>query len=155
MGLVKCPRCELNYMKDTEKVCDVCRKEMKGEVEPEEALDLCPECNEYPPVAGHDLCSLCLKEKMRLEAEEAVLLSAAEPDVEMDEDEFVEDTATETLPNGMSPETSDEMEEDMEEKDDDDPPSELMGQIEEVFGAEEAESFEEDSLGGDDDEDEE
>ena len=29
MGYVKCPRCDLNYMKDDEKYCDVCKVELK------------------------------------------------------------------------------------------------------------------------------
>ena len=30
MALRKCPRCELNYIKDDEKYCNVCRREMKA-----------------------------------------------------------------------------------------------------------------------------
>lgn len=30
MALRKCPRCELNYIKDDEKYCNVYRREMKG-----------------------------------------------------------------------------------------------------------------------------
>ena len=30
MNLVKCPRCDLNYILDTEKLCKVCLREMKG-----------------------------------------------------------------------------------------------------------------------------
>ena len=37
MALRKCPRCELNYIKDDEKYCNVCRREMKGgDSEPED-----------------------------------------------------------------------------------------------------------------------
>ena len=31
MKLVKCPRCDLNYIQETEKYCKVCLREMKGE----------------------------------------------------------------------------------------------------------------------------
>ena len=31
MPLTKCPRCELNYLMEGEKVCKICRMEMKGE----------------------------------------------------------------------------------------------------------------------------
>lgn len=33
MKLVLCPRCELNYMNENEKMCSVCRREVKGESE--------------------------------------------------------------------------------------------------------------------------
>jgi len=66
-GMKKCPRCELNYIKDEEEYCNICRREMKGEEEPEETFDICPECNEHPVVEGEELCALCLKEKLRQE----------------------------------------------------------------------------------------
>ena len=31
MKLVKCPRCDLNYIREDEKYCKVCLREMKGE----------------------------------------------------------------------------------------------------------------------------
>ena len=30
MGYIRCPRCELNYMKDTEEMCDVCANKHKS-----------------------------------------------------------------------------------------------------------------------------
>ena len=62
MGLVKCPRCELNYMLDTEKMCSVCRREVRGESEQYEMIELCSECGENPVVPGQELCAYCLKE---------------------------------------------------------------------------------------------
>ena len=62
MGLIKCPRCELNYMLDTEKMCSVCRREVRGESEQYEMVELCSECGENPVVPGQDLCAYCLKE---------------------------------------------------------------------------------------------
>ena len=32
MGFIKCPRCELNYIREEEQYCSVCKREMKGEV---------------------------------------------------------------------------------------------------------------------------
>ena len=40
MGLVKCPRCELNYMNDTDTMCSVCRREVRGESEQFEMIEL-------------------------------------------------------------------------------------------------------------------
>ena len=63
MAMVKCPRCELNYMNDGDKVCNVCRREMSGEPEKEDIADICPECGENPVVKGYDVCLLCLQER--------------------------------------------------------------------------------------------
>lgn len=62
MSLIKCPRCELNYMLDTEKMCSVCRREVRGESEQYEMIELCSECGENPVVPGQELCAYCLKE---------------------------------------------------------------------------------------------
>ena len=65
MGLVKCPRCELNYMNDTDTMCSVCRREVRGESEQFEMIELCSECGENPVVPGQELCAYCLKEQAR------------------------------------------------------------------------------------------
>ena len=44
MKLVKCPRCELNYITENEKYCKVCLREMKGE-SPKDEVELCSVCN--------------------------------------------------------------------------------------------------------------
>lgn len=62
MALVKCPRCELNYMNDTDKMCSVCRREVRGESEQYEMIEMCSECGENPVVPGQELCAYCLKE---------------------------------------------------------------------------------------------
>jgi len=61
MNLVKCPRCDLNYILDTEKLCKVCLREMKGS-HVEDELEMCSVCNEAPALPGHDVCLSCLKE---------------------------------------------------------------------------------------------
>lgn len=61
MALIKCPRCELNYIQDTEGYCKVCKREMKGEVQREE-IEMCTICNEAPALPGKDACLFCLKE---------------------------------------------------------------------------------------------
>jgi len=65
MALVKCPRCELNYMNDTDTMCSVCRREVRGETEQFEMIELCSECGENPVVPGQELCAFCLKEQAR------------------------------------------------------------------------------------------
>lgn len=61
MGFVKCPRCELNYMQDSEQYCAVCKRELKGEVK-DDLFELCSVCGENPVLPGKDMCLFCLKE---------------------------------------------------------------------------------------------
>ncbi len=65
MAFHKCPRCELNYITDGEKLCSVCRREVKGEPDHSTMLELCSECGERPAVPGSEYCLLCLKEMSR------------------------------------------------------------------------------------------
>ena len=69
MALVKCPRCELNYMNDTDTMCSVCRREVRGESEQFEMIELCSECGENPVVPGQELCAFCLKEQQARRAD--------------------------------------------------------------------------------------
>ena len=61
MKFVKCPRCELNYITESERYCKVCLREMKGDGEQDE-IELCSVCNEAPALPGRDVCLFCLKE---------------------------------------------------------------------------------------------
>ena len=61
MKLVKCPRCDLNYIREDEKYCKVCLREMKGDSRPDE-VEMCSICNESPALPGKDVCLFCLKE---------------------------------------------------------------------------------------------
>ena len=70
MALIKCPRCELNYINEEEKICSVCRREVRGEPEQFEMIELCSECGEHPVVPGTELCAYCLKEHSRRTAQD-------------------------------------------------------------------------------------
>ena len=61
MGFIKCPRCELNYIREEEQYCSVCKREMKGESHHDE-IEMCTVCNEAPALPGKDVCLFCLKE---------------------------------------------------------------------------------------------
>ena len=61
MKLVKCPRCDLNYIREDEKYCKVCLREMKGEPT-NDHMELCSVCNAAPALPGKDVCLSCLKE---------------------------------------------------------------------------------------------
>ena len=61
MALIKCPRCELNYIEEGEGYCKICKREMKGEKQLDE-IEMCTICNEHPVLPGKDICLFCLKE---------------------------------------------------------------------------------------------
>ena len=61
MALVKCPRCDLNYITENEKYCKICHREMKGESMKEE-MEICSACNAAPALPGKDLCLSCQKD---------------------------------------------------------------------------------------------
>ena len=98
MALHKCPKCELNYIREGEDYCEVCKREMKraqarGRQTEEENEDdeviLCSECGEAPAVRGGDLCISCLKEKKRqVELENATTVPT---DGEFDDEDLLED----------------------------------------------------------------
>ena len=69
MKLVKCPRCDLNYIREDEKYCKICLRELKGEGDREE-VELCSICNEEPALPGKDVCLFCLKEMNKSNAEQ-------------------------------------------------------------------------------------
>lgn len=68
MALVKCPRCELNYIQEGEGYCKICKREMKGE-KPREEIEMCTACNEHPAMPGKDVCVFCYKEMQTREEE--------------------------------------------------------------------------------------
>lgn len=101
MALHKCPKCELNYIRDGEEYCEVCRRELKraqargrhAEDESEEdEIIICTECGEAPAIRGGELCAACLREQKRqVELENAAEISDdfPEADEELEEEEIV------------------------------------------------------------------
>ncbi|MDO5378608.1 MAG: hypothetical protein Q4G52_09770 [Clostridia bacterium] len=90
MGFIKCPRCELNYIKEEEQYCPVCKREMKGEAH-DDPFELCSICNENPVMPGKDVCYLCYKEMTQqqgLRSESADETEA--PDVSLDMEDVTE-----------------------------------------------------------------
>ena len=122
MGLVKCPRCELNYMKEGEKYCKVCAREMRGLDDTHEHLELCVVCGVRPAQLGSELCVECLREHKMME--------------DLNEDPYVDlaDPAEEAL---HEVDDLDDMELDLGE--DDDAPAEEIDEIEREFDSEEDE----------------
>ena len=93
MPYIKCPRCHLNYILDTEKFCKVCLVDMhklsqesvisEDFGEENEELRLCPECHENYLEEGEDLCYACRMEQMKAAAKEKMNL---DQDMDFDED---------------------------------------------------------------------
>lgn len=91
MGLRKCPRCELNYIRDDEKYCNVCKRYMKGEHDADDGVSICVECGENSAVKGSELCALCLREARRQEKLEKVKNGLADVDsLDIDEGAIVD-----------------------------------------------------------------
>ena len=132
MGLIKCPRCELNYMLDTEKMCSVCKRDVRGESEQDEMVELCSECGENPVVPGQELCAYCLKE-----------LSQRDSDTQSEET-VVTDTSTIAGIDSVS--TMDEIELDLDE----DMGGESFAEDDDGFFGDDDDEDDEDDMSGED-----
>ena len=95
MGLKKCPKCELNYIKDDEKLCNVCKRSAKLSDDSEEET-LCIECGEHPAMRGKELCAECYRESLRIRNQSSAKASG------MDFGD-VEDVTDVTLPDEEIP----------------------------------------------------
>ncbi len=86
MAMIKCPRCELNYINEDEGYCKICKREMKGEKHQED-IEMCTVCNEAPALPGKDMCLFCLKEMSKNsddENDEEAVVSPDEPNLDID-----------------------------------------------------------------------
>lgn len=129
MGFMKCPRCELNYIREEEQYCSVCKREMKGEVH-EDPFELCSICNENPVMPGKDVCLMCYKEMNQQQGlrDDSAEEPETTPDVSIDMEDVSEmqeielETMPEDMPEDMQisleEEQSREAEEDEEDEDD-------------------------------------
>ena len=117
MSLIKCPRCELNYMNDTDKMCSVCRREVRGESESFDMIEMCSECGENPVVPGQELCAYCLKELARRTDESTDdVVEPAAANIEIDSVSSMDEIELD-IPEDMDGEVFDD--EDDEDKEDD------------------------------------
>jgi hypothetical protein len=141
MNLIKCPRCDLNYIREDEKYCKVCLREMKGEKQQEE-MELCSICNEEPALPGRDVCIFCLKEMNK---------SNSLP--EEQEEENAEPVDTSSIGDMDSVSGMDEIIPEVEE--DSDIPSQEFGEIENELSLEDVREDEERKADEDESEEEE
>ena len=145
MGLKKCPRCELNYIKDDEKLCNVCKRSAKL-VDDSEEETLCIECGEHPALEGKELCAECYRESLRISR------SNSKAALEYEDVEGVTDVTLpdEEIPMGNLP---DEIADEFEEENDRQPQKE-EGEIEFTKGLSLEAMEEEEENEPDDDDDE-
>jgi hypothetical protein len=141
MNLIKCPRCDLNYIREDEKYCKVCLRELKGENSQDE-VELCSICNEEPALPGRDVCLFCLKEMNK---------SNSLP--EEQEEETAEPVDTSSIGDMDSVSGMDEIIHEVEE--DSDIPSQEFGEIENELSLEDVREDEERKADEDDSEEEE
>ena len=141
MQLIKCPRCDLNYIREDEKYCKVCLRELKGEKNTEE-VELCSICNEEPALPGRDVCIFCLKEMNK---------SNSLP--EEQEEENAEPVDTSSIGDMGSVSGMDEIIPEVE--DDSDIPSQEFGEIENELSLEDVREDEERKADEDESEEEE
>ena len=142
MRLVKCPRCDLNYIREDEKYCKVCLRELKGEKNADE-VELCSICNEEPALPGRDVCLFCLKEMNK---------SNSLPE-DQEEEGSVEPVDTNSIGDMDSVSGMDEIIPEVE--DDTDIPSQEFGEIENELSLEDVREDEERKAEEDDSEEEE
>lgn len=104
MALIKCPRCELNYIMEGEGYCKICKREMKGESHHDE-IEMCTVCNEAPALPGKDVCLFCLKE-----------MNSANDNLDHDEEERVSESSLDIDPVSGMDEIIPEIDEDVPER---------------------------------------
>ena len=125
MGFIKCPRCELNYIKEEEQYCSVCKREMKGESH-DDPFELCSVCNENPVMPGKDVCLVCYKEMNQQQGLRDDSADAQEtPDVSLDMEDVtdMQEIELDTLGDDMPEEIGEQIsleEEKRREADEDD-----------------------------------
>ena len=112
MGFIKCPRCELNYIREEEQYCSVCKREMKGEAH-DDPFELCSICNENPVMPGKDVCYMCYKEMSQQQGLRSDVIEEVEaPDVnslDMEDVSEMEEIELDALPGEMPEEIGEQI----------------------------------------------
>ena len=112
MGLRKCPKCEINYIRDDQELCEVCSRKHKLREHDEEENDvvLCAECGERPAMKGKELCKRCYAERTM---GERAAKKAVSNDKNFDDDEINEDDDEAAF---IDDETDDEIDDDLDDE---------------------------------------
>ncbi|HOF93942.1 MAG TPA: hypothetical protein PKX46_04905 [Clostridia bacterium] len=125
MGLRKCPRCELNYIREDEKFCNVCRREITGETdEAEETQNLCQECGENLAAPGQELCTYCLNERRRRQKLQSLIAHPPKIEVDMTQLDEIDVPLPNDIPSDDLQDIHKEFGDDSQEEDEEDDESE-------------------------------
>lgn len=85
---VLCPRCEINYMLEGEKYCDVCKSELNissiNTHEEEDDMEICPYCKEHFKFKDQEMCEFCQERAENGEDIESLLNDDEEDEWEKD-----------------------------------------------------------------------
>ncbi|HOV68782.1 MAG TPA: hypothetical protein PLZ84_00480 [Clostridia bacterium] len=101
MGYIKCPRCNLNYINESESLCYIClietgkiERKVEDEFEEDEDYEICPECGENLIKPNETMCTSCaaLVEQTKLEKEPDEFEDIADEIPEIDEEEEIYST---------------------------------------------------------------
>ncbi|MBR2070906.1 MAG: hypothetical protein IJ938_00465 [Clostridia bacterium] len=118
MEYIKCPRCEINYILKKQKLCDICKAELRlapdKYSEEDEEMILCPICKQNYIFPDEDMCSSC-RENEENEIE-------TEPDADEDWRSYLDDEKETPVADDESEEISLselEEEEDYDDEEDD------------------------------------
>lgn len=132
MAVIKCPRCDINFIREDDKFCSICKREMKGEMPKEELPDMCIECGEHVTMRGEDICIFCYNERKlsgsKIKKENEVEDLDIDRDIPIaadDEDEDIPDNELEVIHQELGLDDVIQMEE--ENNDDDEPDEDLCG----------------------------
>ncbi len=87
MQVVKCPRCDINFMREGEACCKICQRDLKGMALKESEPEMCAECGENPALPGEDICADCLKERKLLHDEPRKTNVKRKPEVVSDDED--------------------------------------------------------------------
>lgn len=94
---IKCPRCELNWIKKKDRFCDVCKREMRAgsledeTIEDDLELELCPVCKINYIADGETMCASCLEESLLEDKDESTTWKTfiSKDEVEEDDEDFL------------------------------------------------------------------
>ncbi|MCL2484387.1 MAG: hypothetical protein FWD89_00495 [Firmicutes bacterium] len=163
MKYIRCPRCELNYIQKKDKLCGVCKGELKisgGEEfnELEADYEICPLCKINYITTDEDMCASCAKERsIELESDDFIDREWKKYINDEDEDEVVKETENLRVADYHDEEEEEEEDEDGIDigelaLDDEDFDDEAEGELD-IEGL--ADDFEDEEFEDEEDEDEE
>lgn len=115
MTIKRCERCDLNYVKEGQKYCNVCKKLLEGKKTNLEKAELCPSCGKRLVKKGHELCGKChldmldTIEKLEDENGDVIDQNIIPADIEVSEINIVVEDEEENVPDDIKQELDEEV----------------------------------------------